>query len=466
MGFNSKWAWFCNELNKNTGLTKEQKYAIAISTDRSMAESTKKKIANKLGVSYVAPTTTASSGTTVVTTGNGTSGSGGYSSGGYSGGWSSGKTDEPSQMEKAYTRFGKDAGATEAMYQQAKRAHDGMQTIMDMDGNTVRSVEDQFDGWLSQQDWTQEQKEAVRAGFFTDTVKNLQYLSTQLRAGTMSVAAAKNELSPTIQTGWSQNVLDSGASMADYIDAVATFKQAPNADERKAMGYKNKYTWFCDYLNTTDMTPEQKYAVAICMGDYADSTKKRIMKAVGWDGKTPSAQSASSQSTSGNSGKTQILSGDAFWKELERQLGHALTRNPEGQALKAEIDRRKEEERTYDIRTDNGYREYLNLLLGRTDRYEAKDGSVWTVGEDGDVISRTADGRELKVKAVFDKEDVDDQPEDGYTVSTKPGKLAYQMLQNGVMKAWEAPDGWTWKLVDGEIIAEKKGMKMPIRLAG
>lgn len=466
MGFNSKWEWFCNELNKNTDLTKEQKYAIAISTDRSMAESTKKKIANKLGASYVAPTTTASSGTAAATTGNGTSGSGSYSSGGYSGGWSSGKTDEPSQMEKAYTRFGKDAGATEAMYQQAKQAHDGMQTIMDMDGNTVRSVEDQFDGWLSQQDWTQEQKDAVRAGFFTDTVKNLQYLSTQLRAGTMSVAAAKNELSPTIQTGWSQNVLDSGASMADYIDAVATFKQAPNADERKAMGYKNKYTWFCDYLNTTDMTPEQKYAVAICMGDYADRTKKRIMQAVGWDGKTPSAQSASSQSTSGNSGKTQILSGDAFWKELERQLGHALTRSPEGQALKAEIDRRKEEERTYDIRTDSGYREYLNLLLGRTNRYEAKDGSVWTVGEDGDVISRTADGRELKVKAVFDKEDVDDQPEDGYTVSTKPGKLAYQMLQNGVMKAWEAPDGWTWKLVDGEIIAEKKGMKMPIRLAG
>lgn len=409
---------------------------------------------------------TASSGAAVAQTGNGTSGSGSYSSGGYSGGWSSGKTDEPSQMEKAYTRFGKDAGATETMYQQAKQAHDGMQTIMDMDGNTVRSVEDQFDGWLSQQDWTQEQKDAVRAGFFTDTVKNLQYLSTQLRAGTMSVAAAKNELSPTIQTGWSQNVLDSGASMADYIDAVATFKQAPNADERKAMGYKNKYTWFCDYLNTTDMTPEQKYAVAICMGDYADSTKKRIMKAVGWDGKTPSAQSASSQSTSGSSGKTQILSGDAFWKELERQLGHALTRSPEGQTLKAEIDRRKEEERTYDIRTDSGYREYLNLLLGRTDRYEAKDGSVWTVGEDGDVISRTADGRELKVKAVFDKEDVDDQPEDGYTVSTKPGKLAYQMLQNGVMKAWEAPDGWTWKLVDGEIIAEKKGMKMPVRLAG
>lgn len=466
MGYKSKWEWFCNELNKNTDLTREQKYAIAISTDRSMAESTKKKIANKLGASYVAPTTTASAGAAGTSTGSAVSGSGGYSSGGYSGGWSSGKTDEPSQMEKAYTRFGKDAGATETMYQQAKQAHDGMQTIMDMDGNTVRSVEDQFDGWLSQQDWTQEQKDAVRAGFFTDTVKNLQYLSTQLRAGTMSVAAAKNELSPTIQTGWSQNVLDSGASMADYIDAVAAFKQAPNADERKAMGYKNKYTWFCDYLNTTDMTPEQKYAVAICMGDYADRTKKRIMQAVGWDGKTPSAQSASSQSTSGNSGKTQILSGDAFWKELERQLGHALTRSPEGQALKAEIDRRKEEERTYDIRTDSGYREYLNLLLGRTDRYEAKDGSVWTVGEDGDVISRTADGRELKVKAVFDKEDVDDQPEDGYTVSTKPGKLAYQMLQNGVMKAWEAPDGWTWKLVDGEIIAEKKGMKMPIRLAG
>lgn len=414
MGYKSKWAWFCDELNKNKDLTKEQKYAIAISTDRSMEESTKKKIANRLGTTYVAPT--AGSGGTgsaaVTTTGSVTSGSGSYNSGG----WSSGKTDEPSQMEKAYTRFGKDAGATESMYQQAKTVRDSIETVYDMDGNVIRSAEDQFDGWLSKQNWTEDQKAAVRAGFYADTVKNLQYLSSELRQGNISVAAAKSELSAKMQTGWTRNVIDTGAAMADYIDAWAQFKQAPNADERKSQGFNTKWAWFCNYLNQTDMTAEQKYAFAISVQDYADSTKRKIQKYVGWDGVSSAGP--------------------------------------------------KSQEETYDLRTDDGYRAYLNLLLKRTSQYEAKDGSIWSLGENGDVIARTKDGRQLRVRAVLGKNGFDDEPGIGYTVGSKAGQLAYKMMQNGVMKTWDAPDGWTWKLINGEIIAEKKGMKMPVRLAG
>ena len=66
--------------------------------------------------------------------------------------------------------------------------------------------------------------------------------------------------------------------MADYIDAIVEYEERPNEDERKAAGYKNAWTWFCDYLNSTDLTQEQKYAIAISMYDYGDSTKKKI-----WD---------------------------------------------------------------------------------------------------------------------------------------------------------------------------------------
>lgn len=419
MGYKSKWEWFCNELNKNTDLTKEQKYAIAISTDRSMEESTKKKIANKLGAAYVAPTTE-SGGTgsaAVTTTGGGTSGSGSYSSGGYSGGWSSG-TEEKSQAQKAYERFGMAAGATEAMYREAKQARDNISTVYDMDGNVVRSAEDQFDSWLERRNWTQDQKDAVRAGFYADTVKNLQYLSSELRQGNISVASAKSELSPTMQTGWTRNVMDTGAAMADYIDAWAYFKEAPNADERKAQGFGTKWAWFCNYLNQTNMTAEQKYALAVSINtnEYAASTKRKIQKAVGWDG----VSSAEPQSP----------------------------------------------EETYDLRTDDGYRAYLSLLLKRTSRYEAKDGSVWTLGSNGEVVARTKDGRQLRVRAVLGKNGFEDIPGSGYTVGSKAGQLAYKMMQNGVMKTWQAPDGWTWKLVNGEIIAEKHGTKIPVRMAG
>lgn len=431
MGFDSKWEWFCNELNKNTELTKEQKYAIAISTNRSMAESTKRKIANKLGTAYVAPTmqtdgsgasTTAvsSSGVTAVTsTGSSTSSSGSYASSGTSGGtfsgWSS-NAEEKSQAQKAYERFGMAAGATEAMYQEAKAALKNIETVYDMDGNVVRSAEDQFDSWLERRDWTEDQKDAVRAGFYADSVKNLRYLSSELREGNISVAAAKSELSAKAQTGWTHSVMDTGAAMADYIDAWAQFKEAPNADERKSQGFGTKWAWFCDYLNQTDMTAEQKYAIAVSVQDYAESTRKKIQKNVGWDGVSSAEQ--------------------------------------------------EPQEETYDIRTDDGYREYLSLLLKRKDRYEAKDGSVWSVGENGDVIVRTKDGRQLRARAVLGRNGFDDEPGDGYTVGSKAGQLAYKMMQNGVMKTWDAPDGWTWKLVRGEIIAEKNGTKIPVRMAG
>lgn len=431
MGFDSKWEWFCNELNKNTELTKEQKYAIAISTDRSMKESTKKKIANKLGTAYVAPTmqtdgsgasstAVSSSGVTAGTsTESATSGSGSYASSGTGGGtfsgWSS-DAEEKSQAQKAYERFGMAAGATEAMYQEAKAALKNIETVYDMDGNVVRSAEDQFDSWLERRDWTEDQKDAVRAGFYADSVKNLRYLSSELREGNISVAAAKSELSARAQTGWTHSVMDTGAAMADYIDAWAQFKEAPSADERDKMGFGTKWAWFCDYLNQTDMTAEQKYAIAVSVQDYAESTKKKIQNAVGWDGVSSAEQ--------------------------------------------------EPQEETYDIRTDDGYREYLSLLLKRKDRYEAKDGSVWTLGADGDVVARTKDGRQLRVRAVLGRNGFDDEPGDGYTVGSKAGQLAYKMMQNGVMKTWNAPDGWTWKLVRGEIIAEKNGTKIPVRMAG
>lgn len=416
MGFDSKWEWFCNELNKNTELTKEQKYAIAISTNRSMAESTKKKIANKLGAAYVAPATDGGNpgGTAVTSTGSGTSGVSAASSG-YS---APSPQKELTQEEKAYERFGKVAGATEDMYAQAKTALKNIETVYDMDGNVVRSAEDQFDSWLERQGWTEDQKDAIRAGFYADSVKNLQYLSSELREGNISVAAAKSELSAKAQTGWTRSVMDTGAAMADYIDAWAQFKEAPNADERKAQGFGTKWAWFCDYLNQTDMTAEQKYAIAVSVngGDYAESTKKKIQNAVGWDGKSSAEE--------------------------------------------------EPQEETYNIRTDDGYRAYLSLLLKRQDRYEAKDGSVWSVGENGDVIVRTKDGRQLRARAVLGRNGFDDEPGDGYTVGSKAGQLAYKMMQNGVMKTWDAPDGWTWKLVRGEIIAEKNGTKIPVRMAG
>ena len=114
--------------------------------------------------------------------------------------------------------------------------------------------------------------------FYKDASTTYSYLSEQLRKGNINTATAKSELTSSYQAGWTHNVKDTGAEMADYIDAIVEYQERPSEDERKAAGYKNTWSWFCDYLNTTDLTQEQKYSIAISMSDYADSTKQKI-----WD---------------------------------------------------------------------------------------------------------------------------------------------------------------------------------------
>lgn len=182
---------------------------------------------------------------------------------------------------KAYDRFGKSAKVTPEMALQAANAHAGMKDVKDEDGKVTSGAEDQFDAWLDKQKWTDDQKSAIRMGFYSDSVKTYGYLADQLRKGNIKTADAKSELATSYQAGWSHNVKDTGAEMADYIEAIVEFEQAPSDTERKAAGYKNKWTWFCDYLNTTDLTQEQKFAIAISMGDYADKTKEKIWAALG-----------------------------------------------------------------------------------------------------------------------------------------------------------------------------------------
>mgnify|MGYP006931934756 FL=1 len=179
---------------------------------------------------------------------------------------------------KAYDRYGRAAKVTPTMALQAANAHAGIKEIKDEDGKVVKSAESQFDEWLDKQTWTEDQKSAIRMGFYTDSTKTYTYLSDQLRKGSISASSAKSELTPSYQAGWSHNVKDTGTEMADYIDAIVEYEERPSEDERKAAGYKNVWTWFCDYLNSTDLTREQKYAIAISMSDYSDKTKKKI-----WD---------------------------------------------------------------------------------------------------------------------------------------------------------------------------------------
>ena len=178
----------------------------------------------------------------------------------------------------AYDRFGRSAKVTPEMALQAANAHAGMQDVKDEDGKVTNSAEDQFDAWLDKQSWTDDQKSAVRMGFYSDSVKTYSYLAEQLRKGNINTATAKSELTSSYQAEWTHNVKDTGAEMADYIDAIIEYQERPSEDERKAAGYKNTWSWFCDYLNTTDLTQEQKYAIAISMSDYSDSTKQKI-----WD---------------------------------------------------------------------------------------------------------------------------------------------------------------------------------------
>ena len=176
----------------------------------------------------------------------------------------------------AYDRFGRSAKVTPEMALQAANAHAGMKDVKDEDGKVTSSAQNQFDAWLDKQSWTDDQKSAVRMGFYSDSVKTYSYLADQLRKGNIKTADAKSELTTSYQAGWSKNVRDTGAKMADYIDAIVEYEDRPSEEERKAAGYKNTWTWFCDYLNTTDLTQEQKFGIAISMSDYSDKTKQKI----------------------------------------------------------------------------------------------------------------------------------------------------------------------------------------------
>ena len=176
----------------------------------------------------------------------------------------------------AYDRFGRSAKVTPEMALQAANSHAGMKDVKDEDGKVTSSAQDQFDAWLDKQSWTDDQKSAVRMGFYSDSVKTYSYLADQLRKGNIKTADAKSELTTSYQAGWSKNVKDTGAKMADYIDAIVEYEDRPSEEERKAAGYKNTWTWFCDYLNTTDLTQEQKFGIAISMSDYSDKTKQKI----------------------------------------------------------------------------------------------------------------------------------------------------------------------------------------------
>ena len=180
----------------------------------------------------------------------------------------------------AYDRFGRSAKVTPEMALQAANAHAGMKDVKDEDGKVTSSAQDQFDAWLDKQSWTDDQKSAVRMGFYSDSVKTYSYLADQLRKGNIRTADAKSELTTSYQAGWSKNVRDTGAKMADYIDAIVEYEDRPSEEERKAAGYKNTWTWFCDYLNTTDLTQEQKFGIAISMSDYSDKTKQKIWAAL------------------------------------------------------------------------------------------------------------------------------------------------------------------------------------------
>ena len=180
----------------------------------------------------------------------------------------------------AYDRFGRSAKVTPEMALQAANAHAGMKDVKDEDGKVTSSAQDQFDAWLDKQSWTDDQKSAVRMGFYSDSVKTYSYLADQLRKGNIKTADAKSELATSYQAGWSKNVRGTGAKMADYIDAIVEYEDRPSEEERKAAGYKNTWTWFCDYLNTTDLTQEQKFGIAISMSDYSDKTKQKIWAAL------------------------------------------------------------------------------------------------------------------------------------------------------------------------------------------
>lgn len=186
---------------------------------------------------------------------------------------------------QAYDRYGRSAGVTPEMMLMASNAKANIKEETDEDGKVTNSAKDQFNAWLDKQwqsgtmtRWTEDQKDAVRMAFYKDASTTYSYLSDQLHKGNINTAAAKSELSTTYQSGWTHNVKDTGAKMVDYVDAIVEYEYRPSREELDDAGYSYVWQWFCDYLNTTDLTREQKYAMAISIkkNDYAEGTMKKI----------------------------------------------------------------------------------------------------------------------------------------------------------------------------------------------
>ena len=186
---------------------------------------------------------------------------------------------------QAYDRYGRSAGVTPEMMLMASNAKANIKEETDEDGKVTNSAKDQFNAWLDKQwqsgtmtRWTEDQKDAVRMAFYKDASTTYSYLSDQLHKGNINTTAAKSELSTTYQSGWTHNVKDTGAKMVDYVDAIVEYEDRPSREELDDAGYSYVWQWFCDYLNTTDLTREQKYAMAISIkkNDYGDGTKQKI----------------------------------------------------------------------------------------------------------------------------------------------------------------------------------------------
>lgn len=186
-----------------------------------------------------------------------------------------------------YNRYGKGSSITTEILLQAARAKKTVKQDTDQDSVVVNTSQEQFEDWVNRQSWTQQQKQDVMKVFYPNTAEKKNYLVESLNSGKMKYTDAKKELTPTLQAGWTHQLLPTldanandttkGALMSHYIEAAAAYDDRPNAAERKALNYSYAWQWFCDYLNTTDMTREQKYQIALILsGTDSQRTKDKI----------------------------------------------------------------------------------------------------------------------------------------------------------------------------------------------
>lgn len=186
-----------------------------------------------------------------------------------------------------YNRYGKGSSITTEILLQAARAKKTVKQDTDQDSVVVNTSQEQFEDWVNRQSWTQQQKQDVMKVFYPNTAEKKTYLVESLNSGRMAYTNVKKELTPTLQAGWTHQLLPTldanasdttkGALMSHYIEAAAAYDDRPNAAERKALNYSYAWQWFCDYLNTTDMTREQKYQIALILsGTDSQRTKDKI----------------------------------------------------------------------------------------------------------------------------------------------------------------------------------------------